>query len=762
MSHQSELRYEFDDFLLDPCRRVLLRKNDPVPLTPKAFDTLLVLVRKGGNVVEKEELLREIWPDTFVEEATLAQNVFTLRKALGQRQDSSLYIETVPKHGYRFAADVRKVTDAGEEIVFERRTRTRVLSEEVQDINEDGQILIASNIAEGPEESRWTSKVGLPAQIGRLTSRRHVRHRWVLVLIAAIALTLPFVVLLLNHLRSGRVGSWVVTPPQQMRVKRLTSNGMAVCAALSGDGKYVAYITRERDKQSLWLRQVSATSSVEILPAADVIYRGITFSADGNSIYYVRFEPESIHGKLYQIPVLGGTAKDIASDVDSAVTFSPDMKRIAFFRDYPDVPQTALIVVNADGSGERKLTTHAGFFYGDGPAWSPDGKAIAFPIFSGDPNRSKNVVMTIGVEDGIKRTVTTQQWDLIGKVAWASDGSRIVFDAWDESTGAFSSQLWELSLPNGQIRRITNDLNSYVGVSLADDLKALVTIQADRVANFWATTASDLTNAKQLTSGVGDKGSEVLGVAWGPQNTIVYGSTAGGSIDVWTMDLGNGKQKQLTRDPLPDLKPTVSQLDGSIVFVSRRTGSPHLWLIDSDGANARRLTNGNTESYPNFAPNGKWVAFVSISKGKATIWKLLIDTLEQVQLTKEFSMLPSVSPDGKLIACFYKPDVNSPRGIALIPSEGGPLVNFFRIPPTVFVRGGVRWMDGGQAISYINNERGVSNIWSQPVKGGPPKPLTNFTADEIYRFDWSPDGKQLLFERGTTLKDVVLITDFSQ
>src|SRR6185369_5644692 len=98
--------YEFGPFRLDVDERVLLRDGQMVPLTPKAFDTLVVLIQNNGHVLEKEELLKTVWPDTFVEEATLAQNIFTLRKALGKEPP---YIETIPKRGYRFAASVREV-----------------------------------------------------------------------------------------------------------------------------------------------------------------------------------------------------------------------------------------------------------------------------------------------------------------------------------------------------------------------------------------------------------------------------------------------------------------------------------------------------------------------------------------------------------------------------------------------------------------------------------------------------------------------------
>src|SRR5919206_3110635 len=110
MGRQIKQLYEFGPYLLDTGERVLMRAGALVPLTPKALDTLIALVRNSGHVMEKDELLRTIWPDTFVEEATLAQNVFTLRKALGNGQDDGQrYIETIPRRGYRFIAPVREL-----------------------------------------------------------------------------------------------------------------------------------------------------------------------------------------------------------------------------------------------------------------------------------------------------------------------------------------------------------------------------------------------------------------------------------------------------------------------------------------------------------------------------------------------------------------------------------------------------------------------------------------------------------------------------
>src|SRR4030095_16287083 len=107
MSKQINSLYEFGEYRLDAAERLLLRGEQQIPLTPKVFDTLLVLVQHSGHLVGKDFLMKEVWSDAFVEEANLARNVWTLRKALGDDEGKHRYIETVPKTGYRFVAPVR-------------------------------------------------------------------------------------------------------------------------------------------------------------------------------------------------------------------------------------------------------------------------------------------------------------------------------------------------------------------------------------------------------------------------------------------------------------------------------------------------------------------------------------------------------------------------------------------------------------------------------------------------------------------------------
>src|SRR5215470_13255528 len=117
MLRQDNGIYEFGPFRLDPAEKTLSKDGESVALTPKAFDTLLILIEKSGRLVEKDELMKQLWPDSFVEENSLSQNIYLLRKALGEAAQGPRYIETVPKRGYRFIAGVKECSARGDNAV---------------------------------------------------------------------------------------------------------------------------------------------------------------------------------------------------------------------------------------------------------------------------------------------------------------------------------------------------------------------------------------------------------------------------------------------------------------------------------------------------------------------------------------------------------------------------------------------------------------------------------------------------------------------
>src|SRR4030095_9998602 len=124
--------YLFDGFRVDVNERILFKEDREVPLTPKVFDTLLVLLENSSHVLTKKELMQQVWPDSFVEENNLAQNISILRKALGEGKEGEQYIQTVPKRGYRFVADVR-TNEEEESVMVRERTRARIVVERSDD-----------------------------------------------------------------------------------------------------------------------------------------------------------------------------------------------------------------------------------------------------------------------------------------------------------------------------------------------------------------------------------------------------------------------------------------------------------------------------------------------------------------------------------------------------------------------------------------------------------------------------------------------------
>ncbi len=548
------------------------------------------------------------------------------------------------------------------------------------------------------------------------------------------------------------------TSLQTMKITRITTTGRASQAAVSPDGKYVVHVAIESGKQGLRVRQINAMSDVQIVPLADVEYAGLTFSREGDFIYYVVSDKNSPTNTLYQIPVLGGAPRKLIGDVASAITLSTDGRQLAFIRDFPNQGEQAVIIANADGSNERRLAVRKLPNFFKALSWSPDGKALACAAGSFVPSYNSYLV-ELSIETGKEKPISPQAWLFMGRVAWLSDGSGLILGASEQGSASFdSSQIWYVSYPGGEARRLTNDLNDYADVSLTADSSRLVVVQSETVSNIWIVPSEDASRAMQITRGVGQRDGW-NGLAWTSEGKIIYASKASGNDDLWSMDQSGGNQTQLTAKARINSQPAVSQDGRYLLFTSDRAGTPNIWRMDADGSNPKQLTSGSGENLAQTSPDGNWVLYTLAGAGKPTLWRVSINGGAPQQVTEKFTSSPAISPNGKLIACIYREDqANSSNRIALIPFEGGEPIKVFDAPTRIGLL--IRWTPDGRTVTYIATSAGVSNIWSQPMDGGAPKQLTNFKADQIFWFDWSRDGKQLAVSRGTVTSDVVLISNF--
>ncbi len=740
MENAIRKRYLFDDFCLDATDCQLWRRGAVIALPPKVFDTLRVLVEHHGRILEKEFLMKSLWPDTFVEDGTLAQYIFLLRKALHEDTSDHRYIETVPRRGYRFIAQVQEVNGDDSPINYRHDSAT------------NGAVQNGNSVRDATLAKGAGTRLSLPPETALFPARFFKPVALIAVLLIVLISTAYFLL---------RRKDQPFATNQTMQISKLTASGNAGLPVLSPDSKYVAYRVDEAGQQSVWRRQLAAAHSVQIVPPAEVELIGLNFSPDGNFLFYTAYQRPPVYGALYRVPVLGGSAVKLVDDVDSAITFAPDGQRMAFVRLDPLKAESSIITANADGSQQQKLATRKlpEFFHpNEGLAWSPDGSLIACPAGSSGPNGPFMNLVAVNTNSGTQTLLTTQEWRRTGQAAWRQDGSGLVTVAWKKDSPLASDQLWFFPYPTGEPRKITNDLNVYDGISLSGDARQLVTVQSAKVANLWLVPEAEASRAVQIGSQSIDNHAHRLGLSWATAGKIIYGSYASGNADLWQMNSDGSNQQQLTNNPNLDLAPAASADGRHIAFVSNRANGFSIWRMDTDGLNVMRLTQGQADHFPTFTPDGKGVFYTASISEHPTVWQIPATGGTPTQFTPHTAFSPTVSPDGKWVALFIAMPQALLYKLAILPITGGEPAKLFEVvPPDLPI---VRWSTDGRMLTYVDTKLGVSNIWGLPIDGSPAKQLTDFKSDRIFRFDWSPDGKTLLCERGFYVNDVVLMSDF--
>jgi Tol biopolymer transport system component/DNA-binding winged helix-turn-helix (wHTH) protein len=725
--------YQFGPFLLEPHARRLSRHDEPVPLAAPEFELLLLLVRNGGRVVEKSEIMTAVWPDVEVEENNLTVRMSALRRALGESKGYHPYIQTVSGRGYCLIAEVK-------EINLQPVTETAEIV-----TNKERPVSSGSNVA--------------PLSV---TRRKWDSRRFALYAVLAIALLATAVLYVVLRPKNGGKSE---APAQSMQISRVTVTGRIWSAALSPDGQNIAYAERDGETSSLWLQRAGTNNPLQLFPPAKLFYQFPSFSRDGNTLYYSKCQPGC---ELHKMPVLGGIETALGIRTDSPITFSPDGKRMAYLRSEvePSGLVTArLFVANADGTGEEFLNWEAGgsVYQRGAPAWSPDGKVIAFSIIAAEGGRQGMKVIAVSVADHTESTLISSSWQNIRDVAWLPDGSALIINGRDEAAGAEPRlQVWRVSLAGGEARRITNDLNNYFSISLSADGSTLIALQWQTTSGLWIAPAETPSAAAPVTAGTLDRQDGHLGLSVAPDGRLVYVSDRSGKRDLWSVNVDGTGLKQLTDATHKDLAPVVSPDGRYIVFQSCRNANTdrayNIWRVDADGRNPMQLTRGSYDSEPAFSPDSESVVYVTQDGHVPKLRRVPISGGEPVSLTDEFSQHPAFSPDGKVLV-YYRMNQKQrdQRHLVLIPAQGG--APFKTIPAPKNFGAVVQWGPGGDSLWYRDST--LTSIWVLPIDGTPPSPLLKLRNQTLSTFSFSQDGRRLAYSSGPQLSDVVLITRFN-
>jgi Tol biopolymer transport system component len=527
-------------------------------------------------------------------------------------------------------------------------------------------------------------------------------------------------------------------------------------AAISWSGEFYAYtldLVGERER-SLWIAQIKGGKDIELRPPDDNLVRGVAFSPDGEALYFTLEESDESEGGLFQIPILGGVEKKLSDSPRGTFVLSPDGTQVAYFQRSKENDDSALVVANLDGTGEREVVTRpAGrHFQSRAPAWSPDGTMLAVGAIENESIQSDEIFI-VRVEDGQTKQLTNLDWKLVYNLVWRPDSRGLIAVAIDKAETL--RHVWRVEYPGGAVSRLSSDLVDYgQALSISGDGRSLLAVQASAESNIWVAPSGDLSKARQISFSSINGAFGWNGLEWTPDNRIVFVAGVTRNKAIFTMSGEGGDIRQITSGGFFDQQPTVSPDGRIVVFCSDRSGTYEIWQVNIDGTDLRQLTTGGGCS-PDITPDGTSIVYVSNRGGKETLWTISLEGREPVQLTRKESLDPKVSPDGKFIACGYRADERSPVRLAILDSRDGSLVKMFDMPRSTNFNGGIEWMPDGKAVTIRDWANG---IWKQDVGGGAPVTLEGLPQEKLYAYDWSRDGRTFAFSRGRGIADAVLIT----
>lgn len=761
MSLSDNNLYEFGNFRIDLSERALWFEGEPVALAPKVAETLCLLVKNPGRLMTKTNLMDEIWADTFVEEKNLTQNISTLRKVFREKQKGEKFIETVPKRGYRFVAEVRPFVREKEEIFSVKHSqKTHITAEGYVSKEELAETVkeIAKNMALQGEPDEIQLKQTLTRE--SKTSIFPVSNLFLTILIFSILAVGTGVWTWQNDFLSFRRSAAFDDSRPILDFKRLTESGNVFFPAISPDKQFIAYIVGEKDMFSIVLQNIETGSTTTIVAPENYEMRSPQFSNDGNYLYYAARDGQQ-ESTVYKTPIFGGTSQRIVTNVNQNFSISPDGEQLAFFRYNTNTKGRDLIVCRSDGSDER-IVTESGKktvfqVWETAPAWSPDGKKIVTPVLNKLENdQPKNYFIEINVADGIQKKLNAPAWKIALQAYWLADGAGLV--ALVQEKPEMPLQLWHLAYPGGEAKPITNDDNNYTEFRLAPDSEFIIATKKRHPFNLQIFSIENPEKITELTDGTAIKRG-YMGIDWTPDGkNLVYvqieGLTAG---NIWKMDTETRKATQLTFDKgTSNQFPSVAPDGDSIVFSSDRNGRRHIWQMNSDGTNLRQITTGTGEQHPRISPDGKWLFYAE----RKSLWKKPLAGGEPVRLLANAAPA-DVSPNGKnLVAGFYDANEtkkNQWKQILVPLEEGGEpeILDFLSARMH-----SVRWNKEGTGIYFLSTSETVTNIEFYSLADKSIRRITDFDSQQIHDFNISPDGRTIAAGRGEKTSNIYKISGF--
>lgn len=637
--------YDFGEYRLDTHNQRLLHRGETITLTLKEFELLFALVTRAGDVVSKDALLDAVWKDVAVAEETLTRNISWLRRKLSVAEGGGNFIETVPKRGYRFTAQV--TTSDEPEIIVEEQTVQRIRVEETISISEPPALPDNLNLNDRPPVKQLPPPVAATGFGWKLQSA---------IALGVIAIAIVGVAVLNNYLRQPA--------PKAILVNRVAPfsglPGREDMPAFSPDGKQLVFAwngSEDSDNFDIYVKIIGAGEPARLTsnPRDDVYPR---FSPDNRFIAFVRDLKES--GEVILIPALGGAERRVCGlfSGNYSISFSPDGRLLAVIdAEQGSGNEFAVHTVNLQTGEKRRVTSPAEFRGETTPRFSPDGKHIAFVRIAPDASQDLFVVEAMG---GAARQLTFDR-KTIHNLAWEADGQSIVFTSMRGNV----SGLWRIASAGGESEMIATSGKNMTNLTAAPDGKTIAYVETEsRKASIWRVVSGEPPH-KFIRSLRADLSPQLS-----PDGKrIVFMSDRTGAYEIWLAEATGKNQRQLTFAANQASSPRFSP-DGKFVVYYAQNGQRNGIFIVSTEIGEPRLLNDAAERKlnPSWSADGKWIYFTSNRTGDWQLWKIPADASgEAVQITRRGAYQAQPAPDGKTI--YYSKE--NAAGLWRVPVDGG-------------------------------------------------------------------------------------------
>jgi Tol biopolymer transport system component/DNA-binding winged helix-turn-helix (wHTH) protein len=718
----ARISYRFDDVVVDRENFRVVKGGEARTLAPRAFDLLVFLVEHRGRVVEKQELFDEVWEGAFVTDNALTKAVKEIRQAIGDDASAPRYIETVPKRGYRFIAEVEP--DAP---------------------------------AEEPRVAVATSSVAPPAP----------PRRAVPVIAAAVVLVLLATIGLFLLVGRGVKSPTAVVDAEALRMVQVTTwSGLDMFPDFSPDGNSVAFCSDRSGAFEVYVRQL-APGGREIQVTSDgQMNVEPAWSPDGATIAYHSQQ----RGGIWAVPAFGGIARRV-SEFGSRPRWSPDGSSIAFQSDgltdissvaFGAMPPSTIWVVPAGGGAPREITSRGVPSGGHGsPAWSPDGKRLAFATYAG----GEDALWTIPVDGGEAKRLTGGGALLFDPV-WSPDGASIYYVAASIAKRNFgvwrigvSSETGEAAGAPDKVADTGRQVSRHLAISPDGTKLAFSSVLITN--DIWSVPVSAATGEAAgppvaLTSGTSFR--KTCPVFSPDGEKVAYSSALiGSTVDIWLVGADGAGSTQVTAGPGMRGFPSWFPDGKRLAFLVKEDSPPELQVLDLEGGGAQSLLAWPRGiAFPRLSRDGSKVAFQTDEGGTINVWTSPVPVGEPKQLTFEHELAGWAcwSPDGATIAVEIKR--GNDTHIAVVPSGGGQLEQLTSDPGQSWTGS---WSPNGDRIAFAGQRDGKWNIWWVSRGTRKQHQVTSYARPNVYvrAPDWSPKGDRIVYEYSEVTGNIWLL-----